>query len=362
MSLEKPSQDCSAESSPANLSRKPPASERKIQANRRNALRSTGPKTERGKSTVARNAIKHGILAREVVITAGDGEESREEFHELVKQIHQYYDPVGVVEELLVQTIANGWWRKARVLRSENGEIRKRLDTLAADQAQRNSDKGNSDLELSEIPLLLGAENQGALVLLGAKNPGQPVLTKDGTSDVREALRDLHKNHLGLESMSVLLQIAKSEIARDGYISENIRNRIFHAFRGWDYNFASSCLLCGDPEAKTAGRPSEEVVDEQAVDEQTDKNRANLVVCIDGCLERISALDGYVTEREDLALDAEARSFSLPPADATDKLLRYETHLDRQLYRAMDQLERLQRQRRGENVPPPLNINLGRRR
>jgi hypothetical protein len=39
---------------------------------------------------------------------------------------------------------------------------------------------------------------------------------------------------------------------------------------------------------------------------------------------------------------------------------RYEGHLDRQRYRAMDQLERLQRQRRGENVPPPLNINLGR--
>jgi hypothetical protein len=37
----------------------------------------------------------------------------------------------------------------------------------------------------------------------------------------------------------------------------------------------------------------------------------------------------------------------------TDKLLRYETHLDRQLYRAIDQLELLQRQRRGETVPPP---------
>ena len=32
--------------------------------------------------------------------------------------------------------------------------------------------------------------------------------------------------------------------------------------------------------------------------------------------------------------------------------------LDRQLYRAMDQLERRQRQRRGENVPPPLNAKL----
>jgi hypothetical protein len=66
-------------------------------------------------------------------------------------------------------------------------------------------------------------------------------------------------------------------------------------------------------------------------------------------------------EHEDLQGDAEARSFSLPPADATDKLLRYEAHLNRQLYRAMDQLERLQRQRRGEKEPPPLNINLGKK-
>ena len=53
---------------------------------------------------------------------------------------------------------------------------------------------------------------------------------------------------------------------------------------------------------------------------------------------------------------------SLPAVDATDKLLRDEADLDRQLYRAMDELERLQRQRRGETVPPPLNISLERRR
>ncbi len=52
----------------------------------------------------------------------------------------------------------------------------------------------------------------------------------------------------------------------------------------------------------------------------------------------------------------------LPPADVADKLLRYDAHVDRQLYRAIDQLERQQRQRRGENLPPPLNISLGSRR
>jgi hypothetical protein len=40
----------------------------RIEANRRNALRSTGPKTEEGKSTAARNARKHGILSREVLM------------------------------------------------------------------------------------------------------------------------------------------------------------------------------------------------------------------------------------------------------------------------------------------------------
>jgi hypothetical protein len=75
----------------------------------------------------------------------------------------------------------------------------------------------------------------------------------------------------------------------------------------------------------------------------------------------LGALKEYVFEREKLAEEAEARSYSLPSASATDKLLRYEAHVDRQLSRTMDQLERLQRRRKGENVPPPLNINLGRR-
>jgi hypothetical protein len=341
------SEDSSAPPSPANPPCWQPASERRIQANRRNALRSTGPKTERGKRTVAGNAIKHGLLAREVVITAGDGEESSEEFHALVGQLYDYYEPMGVVEELLVQKIAACWWRTVRLIRAENGEIRKRLDTLAVDRAQRNSDKGNRDVaSLETISSLFSAENHA----------DRPVLTRDGASALREAQRDLDKNHVGLLSLTLLLQTAKSEIASDGYISEEIRHKIYLLFCHWDYYFALACLVWGPPKENKEGRSSEKVADEQ-----TDKKNV-VVAAIDDWLEKISALKGYVTGRENLAADAEARSFNLPPADATDKLLRYETHLDRQLYRAMDQLERLQRQRRGENVPPPLNINLGRRR
>jgi hypothetical protein len=56
-------------------------------------------------------------------------------------------------------------------------------------------------------------------------------------------------------------------------------------------------------------------------------------------------------ERKSPAGDADTRRFSLPPADVIDRFLSYDTQYDRQLYHAMDQLERQQRQRRGENVP-----------
>jgi len=120
------------------------------------------------------------LLAREVVITAGDGEESLEAFHELVKQLCEYYEPVGVIEESLVQTIATCWWRKARVLRAENGEIRKRLDTQAGDWVLRDSDKGNLDVWLSQenTPLF----NNGNWA-------DQQVSTRDRLSAMQEAQR-----------------------------------------------------------------------------------------------------------------------------------------------------------------------------
>ncbi len=45
---------------------------------------------------------------------------------------------------------------------------------------------------------------------------------------------------------------------------------------------------------------------------------------------------------------------SLAP-EATNRVVRYEAHIMRQMYHAMDQLERLQRRREGEFVPPPVN-------
>jgi len=48
----------------------------------------------------------------------------------------------------------------------------------------------------------------------------------------------------------------------------------------------------------------------------------------------------------------------IPNRDALDKLIRYETSVERSLGRAVDRLERLQRRRKGEPMPPPVNVHL----
>lgn len=348
MSQQEPSHDFSIPS-PERYKGKRPVSERKLQANRRNALRSTGPRTERGKRTVSRNATKHGFLAREVVITAGDGEESLEEFHALVENLWNFYEPAGVVEEALVQTIAASLWRKARVIRAENGEIRTRLDTLRVGRALRNSNKANLELALSEM-------GRGLSLYSSENQTDKKVSTRDRWSAMQVAQSNLRGHHESLAYLNALLMNAKSEITSDGYISEQSCKKIVSAFCFWDALFTLMCVDNCPAEGKIDGASPA-----QSGNKQTEGKRADVVAAIDSQLEMLSGFERYALKRENLEVDAEARSFSLPSADATDKLLRYEAHLDRQLYRAMDQLERLQRQRRGETVPPPLNINLGKR-
>jgi hypothetical protein len=94
-------------------------------ANRRNARLSTGPKTEQGKSHSRRNAIKHGILASALLITAGEGAEDPAEFNEFMTGLRRDLAPVGTLEEMMVEKIAVCWWRQKRVLSCEAGLVRR---------------------------------------------------------------------------------------------------------------------------------------------------------------------------------------------------------------------------------------------
>jgi hypothetical protein len=94
-------------------------------ANRRNAQLSTGPRTEEGKGRSRQNALKHGILASALLITAGEGAEDPAEFTEFLTGLRRDLVPVGTLEEMMVEKIAVCWWRQKRVLSCEAGLVRR---------------------------------------------------------------------------------------------------------------------------------------------------------------------------------------------------------------------------------------------
>lgn len=103
-------------------------STRQKEANGRNAVLSTGPVTPAGKAVVSKNAVKHGIFANDLVINNGDGRENELEYHALFDDLQKDLAPVGRMEKMLVEKIAINYWRLRRLIRYETGEIRGRLD------------------------------------------------------------------------------------------------------------------------------------------------------------------------------------------------------------------------------------------
>ena len=81
------------------------------EANRRNALKSTGPKTPEGKAIASRNAITHGLSARMPVIPG----ENEAEFAAYTERWLDELEPIGPMEEHLAERIIGIAWRLRRV-------------------------------------------------------------------------------------------------------------------------------------------------------------------------------------------------------------------------------------------------------
>ena len=96
----------------------------KLEANRKNAKRSTGPRTERGKSVARFNAVTRGLFAKHVIVPICDGDKAEKEFQSLLDGLHQDFQPVGFYEEWLVIKIVHCMWRLRRATRCESGSIR----------------------------------------------------------------------------------------------------------------------------------------------------------------------------------------------------------------------------------------------
>jgi len=94
---------------------KKPVSDARLRANRKNAQKSTGPKTARGKGYSRHNAIKHGLLLKRLLFS-DDGKPINEELHQLWESLHEKYGKGDIRTHLLVEGIVVEYWRQRMAL------------------------------------------------------------------------------------------------------------------------------------------------------------------------------------------------------------------------------------------------------
>jgi hypothetical protein len=107
---------------------------RQIEANRRNAVRSTGPNTEEGKRRSRRNAIRHGLCAE----TAIEIVEDVEDYRAFEAAVIADYDAHTAVERELVLRLASLLWRlrRATAIETELFRIQAQILRDRRNQAQ----------------------------------------------------------------------------------------------------------------------------------------------------------------------------------------------------------------------------------
>lgn len=93
-------------------------SEKQLIANRSNALKG-GVKTSKGKTISRYNAMKHGLLSKEVLIEGEDEKVLRE----LERKMRATLQPVGELELLLTDRIIANTWRLKRAMKVERNSM-----------------------------------------------------------------------------------------------------------------------------------------------------------------------------------------------------------------------------------------------
>jgi hypothetical protein len=266
-------------------------SERKREANRKNAKKSTGPRSHAGKERSKGNATTHALSAQALLITVGELKEDPEAWGQLLTGLIEYYKPVGMPENIVVEKIAGCRWRDLRAQRYEAGAIQRQVEF------QRHMETARSH---------------------------------DRLKDARMFGEDLEPIAEGIRHLLDGLNTAVEEIQGKGW-SEDSYNFVKEYF-GHRISLPPSPVM-------RAGGQGKVIVPDDLDPQQLLKE---LKAQGDRLRERLPEVEAAEKHEG----DARVRSYTLPNAKDLDLLLRYATPNGKELHKAMDQLRRLQADRR----------------
>jgi len=301
----------------------------KVEANQKNALKSTGPRTPEGKNTVRWNALTHGLLSKEVVLKEGDGKEDEKEFTTLLGSLHVNYAPEGPIEEMLIERIAVSYWRLRRAIRFETGMLREQMDSLLLNYHNEKDYLGNKvnirvDHEaLQEKELNTIKENECCIKLLKAG------LDLSQAHEDKSIAMGIYYRNLIAEQYTTEDSV-DADLDEDRFTGEEMTLEEMRGFllkKGWTDDELRENFIQQDLRG------------------------------IEECKERIKELE-IQKQVETLKLSRLPYTKALMPERELNKLLRYETTIERQIYKALHELLRLQSARRGEKPAIPVAVDV----
>ena len=286
----------------------------------RSKSKALGPRTRQGKQKSSRNATKHGLFSKVIVLDS----ESKAEYEELLAGLRETLQPEGALEELLVEKLATTVWRHRRLLLAESAEIRKNTEFVESDQRKQEQEAAETVCSLAPLnrcglmrAIATPRVFECCLRFLGDLHdwiqkfgfrPKQDTILLQAIYGTRDRVR------LGLDlydSYEIWLQIAET--------SEQERERK-------EYMSPAECRMIF----------WEEIDKEVRRLKRDQKARASIK-----------------TARTQLEIVCR----NVPDGPGLDRLLRYEASLERTFDRTLSQFERLQRMRMGQPVLPKLEVH-----
>src|SRR5208283_747506 len=269
---------------------------KQIEANRRNALRSTGPTTPEGKQASRLNALKHGLRAKDVIIP---GQEEPAEFEAILRELFEDWEPEGHTETDLVEQIGLAEWRLRRVHRAELGEIRKQM---------ANPTESESETE---------AEIDQAFELFPKHVP-----------------KILRKSTSGIAYLWVAVENALEELESEGIVSEHTCLNLEYVF-GKEPDSPGNMLRDWFQEEWPEGDEEEEEDSDdkptpKADNSEPDKNagarrKAAARKLLKMTLKDLDCKERNLRKQEKTQLEISRQRLSIPEGDELERIQRYET-------------------------------------
>jgi hypothetical protein len=275
----------------------------------------TGPRTAQGKKRSSLNALKRGLFSKVILL---DGE-SRAEYSSLLNGLRDDWQPQGTMEAVHVESLAVLFWRRRRFFQAEIAEISESMEFTENDSATKRYVEA---WDWSRTSIAFGG------LLKHSHNPIVVRQAKEMLTMSREAL-----DACGFSEDSWFLKKLYGE-DQDGGTPIGLR-LLYETYA-------------------TIARKNQERGDKTRDAEL----KQMMLVFMDAEIKRLTKLENILETDDKKRIQYKLSAAIIPGHEASERLLRYETHLSREIDRILNQLERLQRMRKGQPVPPTLNVKV----